>query len=110
METKSLSRAQGSRLARERATREAGAAKGASEGTPVFRRAMDAEHGSGTADQEDFELRCVNPVGRRGEGVIVRQSRDAISAVSLRIIASPKLPKSSIGNTKAPGPPMTLSW
>jgi hypothetical protein len=97
MKTKSLSRAEASRLASETSNPRSG-------------RGLDAEHGSGTADQEDFELRCVNPVGRRGEGVIVRQSRDAISAVSLRIIASPKLPKSSIGNTKAPGPPMTLSW
>ena len=37
------------------------------------------------------------------------QSRDATSAVSLRIIASPNLPKSSIGSTKAPVPPITLS-
>jgi len=55
----------------------------------------------------EFQLR---PVGRavlrgRRQG----QSREAISAVSLRIIASPNLPKSSIGSTKAPGPPMTLS-
>jgi hypothetical protein len=64
METKSLSRAQGSRLARTRDPR-SGLGQRASEGTPVFRGAVDAEHGSGTADQDDFELRCVNPPAAR---------------------------------------------
>ena len=37
----------------------------ASDRTPVDRRAMDAEHGSGAADEEDAELRGVNPIGGR---------------------------------------------
>ena len=76
MQTESLRRAEASRLATPGldpggATREAGAAKGRPEGTPVFRRAMDAEHGSGAPDQEDLELRCVNPVARLRETVRV---------------------------------------
>ena len=41
----------------------------ASEGTPVFRRAIDAEHGSGTAGQDNLEMRCVNRIGARAERI-----------------------------------------
>jgi hypothetical protein len=52
MEAKSLSRAQRSRLARKRATRESGLG-------------LDGEHGSGTADLADRDRRSVTPFGRR---------------------------------------------
>ena len=54
MATKSLGRAQGSRLARD----------------PRSRLGLDAEPGSGTADQEDLELRCMSRVGFQGEGML----------------------------------------
>ncbi len=51
MEAKSLSRAQRSRLARERATRASGLG-------------LDGEPGSGTADLQDRGRGCVTPLGR----------------------------------------------
>ena len=53
METKSLSRAQGSMFA--------SVARNPRSGLDI-----DAEHGSGRADREDFELRCVNPIAAPG--------------------------------------------
>jgi len=51
---------------------------------------IDAEHGSGTADPEGVELRCVNPVALRGGG---RGSRGAFSKRSVartRRVRSPR--------------------
>jgi hypothetical protein len=58
MEAKSLSRAQGSMFASEASNPRSGLD-------------IDAEHGSGTADPEDSETECVNPIalwGRAGDG------------------------------------------
>ncbi len=40
---------------------------------PRSGRDIDAEHGSGSADPEDIEFRCVNPIARkRARGLAAR--------------------------------------